>query len=464
MNLQVSDFCHFVNSTEKLTALYNALTLGVVIVDKKTATLFQGIKNKVISSDKVEAFRLQKDGDKLIDQLVEHKLVFPLGQRLDLEDYYKIQAHLSCKRIGIVYLLMTDTCNLACTYCFVENAMPGGHKFSAMSEETAKYGTDLFAKSLKQSSGIEEPQIIFYGGEPLINFRVVENTLHYIHQLKTSGTLPDNTSITINTNGTLITDKVVSILKNVENLNVAISLDGPKEIHDHCRPYHHSGGSYEDIMRGHRLLADNGIEAGFCCTISRHNVEQLEDIARWFVETLSAKSMGFNVMIESPKAEDARGEATEYARKAAQQIIKCFRFFREQGVHEDRIMRKVNAFVDGRVYYHDCGGCGQQLVVSPDGMVGVCQGYCGTKKYFVQPDATFNPLEHHIWDQWKYRSPLFMPQCRNCIALSICGGGCPYSADLRNGSIWEVDDIFCVHAKATTEFLIRDLVEKMSVQ
>ena len=51
-----------------------------------------------------------------------------------------------------------------------------------------------------------------------------------------------------------------------------------------------------------------------------------------------------------------------------------------------------------------------------------------------------------------------MPACRDCIALSVCGGGCPYSADLRHGSIWALDDVFCVHATATVEFLLKNLI------
>ena len=462
MNLRISDFGHFVEGANGLVGLYNALTLGVVIVDKSTADLFRKAKGRIISSEKVELLRSADGGSELIDQLVKHKLVFPLGQNPDLDDYRKIQAGLGCKGIGILYLLTTDACNLACTYCFVEGAMPKGYKFSMMSEETAQFGVDLFAKSLKRSGGIEEPQIIFYGGEPLENFAVAEKALAYISQLKTKGELPSNTSVTINTNGTLINSRVVTVLRGVENLNVAISLDGPKEISDLCRKYHGGRGIYDDIMRGYQILVDSGIEAGFCCTISRYNVDRLEEIAQWFVDELGAESLGFNILIESSRDEDVRGDLEVYARKAAQQIINCFRFFRERGVYEDRIMRKVDAFVRGSIWYHDCGGCGQQIVVSPDGMVGVCQGYCGSKKYFVHPDETFDPLEHPIWEEWRYRSPLYMPQCRNCIALGICGGGCPYSADMRHGSIWELDEVFCVHAKATTEFLVRDLIEKMA--
>ncbi len=376
MNFRISDFCHFVNGNNNLVALYNALTLGLVIVDKKTANVFHNARYKIISSDKI-AFLRADGGDKLINQLVEHKLIFPLGQRPDLDDYGKIQTGLTCKRIGILYLLMTDACNLACTYCFVENAMPKGYKFSSMSEKTARLGVDLFISSLKRSHNIKEPQIIFYGGEPLTNLTTIEKTLMYIKQLKIDSELPDNTSITINTNGTLIDNKALSIFKGVENLNIAISLDGPKEIHDHSRSYHNGSGSYDDIMRGYQLLLEHGIQAGFCCTVTRYNVDHLEEIAKWFTEKLGVKSIGFNILIENKNVTDARGDTALYAQKAAQQIVNCFRYFRERGIYEDRIMRKVNAFVDGYIYYHDCGGCGQQLVVSPDGMIGVCQAASG---------------------------------------------------------------------------------------
>lgn len=463
MNMRISDFCHFVDGKNNLTAIYNALTLGVVIVDKETADLIRGAKYRILSSEMVVSLQA-RDGNELMKQLIKHKLVFPPGERSDLNDYQKIQAHLSCKKIGIVYLLMTDACNLACNYCFIENAMSPEHQFSMMTKEIARFGIDLFARALKKSSGVEEPQIILYGGEPLANLTVVKDVIEYIKILKIEGNIPPNTSITINTNGTLINEEVVSVLKDAENLNVAISLDGPKEIHDFCRKYHGGRGTYDDVIKGYRMLIDNGIGAGFCCTISQYNVDHLEEISKWFVDELKAKSLGFNIMIESGKSKEVIDDVDSYAKKASRQIINCFKFFRERGIYEDRIMRKVNAFVDGYIYYRDCGGCGEQLVISPNKMVGVCQGYWGSKKYFVKADDSFDPLEHPLWEEWRHRSPLYMPQCCDCIALSVCGGGCPYSADRRHGSIWELDDIFCVHAKATTEFLIQDLIEKVASQ
>jgi len=460
MNFKVSEFCHFVDGKNNLVALYNALTLGIVILDKETTKILQEAKGGIISVKIIDLLNSNGEND-LLSQLIKNKLIFPLEQNADLQDYAVIQTGLNCKKIGILYLLMTDACNLSCGYCFVENLMPSDYTFSKMTAEIARSGIDLFAKALEKSSGIEEPQIIFYGGEPLANFTVVQEALEYIARAKADGRIPGNTSITINTNGTLINDNIAAALKRIDNLNLAISLDGPREIHNICRPYHNGTGSYDDVMRGYQCLRNNGIEAGFCCTINRHNVEQLHQIASWFMDELGAKSLGFNILIENYKVNGMRGDVKYYAELTAQKIIDCFRLFREKGIYEDRIMRKVNAFVDGHIYYHDCGGCGQQIVMSPNGMVGVCQGYLGTKKYFVKPDHQFNPLEHPVWEEWQFRSPLFMAQCKNCIALSICGGGCPYSADLRNGSIWELDDIFCVHAKATAEFLIKDLIEQV---
>ena len=372
MNARISDFCHFVRGENRLAAIYNALTLGIVITEEEIVEVLETIciEGCVITHDQLEKLK-ERGGEQLTQELFKHKIIIPLNDRRDIADYSKIQGGLDCKRIGIIYLLTTDFCNLACSYCFVENAMPQNHKFSMMSEEVARSGIDIFSRTLKKSYGVEEPQIIFYGGEPLINISVIENTLQYIAQCKRTDKLPNNTSITINTNGTLVNDRVVTTLKNVENLSVAISLDGPKHIHDACRPYHRKTGTFEHVIRGYELLRTNGIRVGFCCTVSRHNVDQLENIARWFVEKFGIESIGFNIMIGGPEHKNEK-DFDEYARKTSKQLINCFRFFRECGVYEDRIMRKVNAFVDGNIYYHDCGGCGQQIVVAPDGLIGVC--------------------------------------------------------------------------------------------
>lgn len=140
-------------------------------------------------------------------------------------------------------------------------------------------------------------------------------------------------------------------------------------------------------------------------------------------------------------------------------MIECFKIACERGIHEARIMRKVRVFVDKIIYDRDCCGCGKQIVILPNGKIGVCHAYSGAEQFFVDSDDSFDPYQHSFWLDWSRRSPINMPQCY-CEALTICGGGCPHNADLNNGSIWELDNHFCIHAKETLNWLIWDLYEK----
>lgn len=52
-----------------------------------------------------------------------------------------------------------------------------------------------------------------------------------------------------------------------------------------------------------------------------------------------------------------------------------------------------------------------------------------------------------------------MEECKNCPALGICGGGCPFNAYQQEKNIWALDKRFCIHAKMTLEWLIWDLYQ-----
>lgn len=90
MNLKISDFCHFVDGGNNFTALYNALTLGVVIVDRETASILRDAMGGIITETCFSSLSSQ-DTMKLLDKLIENKLVVPLGQQTDLNDYQQIQ-------------------------------------------------------------------------------------------------------------------------------------------------------------------------------------------------------------------------------------------------------------------------------------------------------------------------------------------------------------------------------------
>ncbi len=94
--------------------------------------------------------------------------------------------------------------------------------------------------------------------------------------------------------------------------------------------------------------------------------------------------------------------------------------------------------------------------------LGVCQEGIGYKDFFFgQVYREFDFHNHPVIREWNERSPLNMPQCHNCYAIGVCGGGCAFSAWLRNGSIWSIDSRFCIHSRKTLDWLVWDLYKSL---
>ena len=144
-------------------------------------------------------------------------------------------------------------------------------------------------------------------------------------------------------------------------------------------------------------------------------------------------------------------------------MIECFKRLRQKGLYEDRMMRKVQAFIDNKLYLYDCcASGGNQLVIASDGCIGICHGYLNNRKYFSANvfDKDFDFRDSPDFEYWKKRSPVFMSECQKCECLGICGGGCPYAADYMHNSIYALDDRFCIHAKKILKWLVCDLYEQ----
>lgn len=448
-NFRISDFCHFVDVGEKVKAVYNSLTLGVLFLQEEIA----GILEKAIGGILEAQPNLT---DNLLNALIKNRIIFPLGERSDLEDYINVNKLLNNEGVSVLYLLATDGCNLGCSYCYIKNALPEGYSFSMMDKNIAEKALQLYVANI--SKFIEEPKIVLYGGEPLLNMDVVFYVANRYTEMKLLGQLPEKTSLTINTNATLINEEFLYFIRN-KNITIAVSLDGMKEMHDCMRKYRDGGGTYDQVTRNCFLMAERGINFGLSVTVTKANINDLENVLCWLHDKFGVLSIGFNIAIH--QNEEVLGMAEEkYAELITQKLINCFKICREKGIYEDRMMRKVDAFVKGYPYIYDCGAPGDQFVVSPEGLVGICQAYCGNKKYFVPIDEIKNAKDHPIWKKWKSRSPIYQKQCYSCISLGICGGGCPYNAELKTGSIWGIDETFCVHSKKTVRFLLEDLYQQ----
>jgi len=447
--VRLSRFVHFLDIDKSSNiAMFNSLSMSMAVIDEEVVHMLKDGHLDLISRHE-------------LDLLIKHKIL--ATEKDDDRDLEKARSFFEKKVIGTLCLMLTDACNLKCRYCFVEHRFPASHKFSMMSLETAKKGIDLFSSVLPESikSGLEQPTINFYGGEATMNLETLSFSLDYINRLKERNKLPSNLLVSLNTNATLISEDIAVLLKK-SGVSASISIDGPKDIHDSARLDTAGKGSYDDAIRGLAILKKAGVPVGISCAVDLHNLSSLEDIARWYNQKLSVKIFGFNILLEGGiKYPDF--DYADYAEKVGDKLTRIFQICRGIGVREERTARLASAFAHGQIHYYDCGACGQQIVVDPTGMIGVCHSYTDTKerKYFVPFSDDVDPLSHPNWQEWRMRSPLNMEECLDCVALSLCGGGCPYNADSRHGSIWAIDKEYCPFAKKMTSFLVKDLANKL---
>jgi len=435
-----SRYVHLIEVGGGVFALWNSLWLRTLFVSgthlKVTKELFGGVH---LGSDEL----LNSDIADFLEALNSQKFFVSAEDEKKVCEVRQLLTH---QPIGILYLIMTEGCNLACRYCFLSDMVQRGRVLGKMMPPDIAFGAIDRFQALTKLEGVEAPEIIFYGGEPLLNWQVMREVLGYARlAIPTCG-------ITVNTNGTLITEGIATILKEFD-VGVSLSCDGKTNDENRVTP---SGkGSLRRILRGLEILQKHGVQVAISCTITNANVDRLDQDFLWFANELGVDAVDFNIML----GHDLPTE--DYGLRAAKKLVECFELSRSRGVRIERVMRRVTPFAEGRLSLVDCGGCGQQVVCAPDGRIGCCHAFLNDGSFFFQPDEVPNPQKHSLWKSWKQRSPFNISECLKCEALGICGGGCFYNAYVREGTVWNPDRTHCAHAKEMLKFLLKDMWKSM---
>ncbi|HTZ20977.1 MAG TPA: radical SAM protein, partial [Opitutaceae bacterium] len=357
------------------------------------------------------------------------------------------------RNISLLYHLPTDACNYFCSYCFIESKI-GHHAF--MTKETSRKGIEYFAG---QSRNSREIKVTFYGGEPLLNKEVVYDAIEYIRQLEAESKFSKPVDINLLTNGSLVDRDTIAVLKE-HHVKTSVSIDGPEQMHNQNRFCANGRGSFDDTIRGYRLLQDAGLKPGVSCTLGQHNIDRFDELLAFIIDVLKPAGMGFNILL--PKWHEPYGEDVE---AATAKIIAAFKVFRERGIFEDRMMRRARPFCADSFHFKDCYGVGGQIVLTPEGRIGPCQAYLGLDRYFpvsVQ-ELPGDINSHPMFAQWIERFTLNNSECLACRALAICGGGCPYAAEVMHGSIDAIDRRVCQQCLPIFDWLIWDLFEHLDL-
>lgn len=151
----------------------------------------------------------------------------------------------------VLFMVALD-CNLKCGYCY-GNCGTYNRKRALMRTETA-------LKALEAVDTLNG--IIFFGGEPLLNFPVIRDVVQTVHP----------PVCWIITNGTVMTEKIAAWLKE-HNICVAVSIDGPEPVHNAARVYPDGSGTYATVMKTVKTLKKTGIPLAVETTFTKKTVE-----------------------------------------------------------------------------------------------------------------------------------------------------------------------------------------------
>jgi uncharacterized protein len=153
-------------------------------------------------------------------------------------------------KLSYIILQVTQQCNLRCDYCIYSgNYQNRSHSNAVMNIHVAKQSIDFLVAHSQDSNLLN---IGFYGGEPLLQFDLIQQCIEYAIK-RTEG---KKLLFHITTNGTLLDEKIAKYLSEYD-INILISLDGPKEIHDMNRRFTVSGlGTFDLIMKNIETIKD----------------------------------------------------------------------------------------------------------------------------------------------------------------------------------------------------------------
>lgn len=359
--------------------------------------------------------------------------------------------------ISNAYLVVTENCNFKCKYCFISETVEANKKNKMMTGEVAKATAELLQRTYERQQTDYDKTITFYGGEPLMNFEIIKFFIEELKRIKAEKYFPDDVRCALITNGSLLNEEIIGFLRE-NNIAISISYDIDKVAHAN-RVNKNDDQTFDVVREKIELCKQKEFPFSLSITITENTINSKEQILEEILR-LGPKTVAFNLLIPNHR----EVPSNSYYEKATDFMIDMFKELRKCGIYEDRIMRKVQAFKDNKLYLYDCCAAGgNQYVISPSGEIGICHGYLNNRKYFSGNvfDKSFEFHENKDFQYWRNRSPLYMEKCFSCECLGICGGGCPYAAEYMHGSIYDLDDRFCIHAKKVLHWLIDDLYENI---
>lgn len=332
--------------------------------------------------------------------------------------------------INTVVLNVNTGCNLSCTYCYKEDLdTPSAGK--KMEFETAKASVEML---LTESPDEDSYSVVFFGGEPLSNRKLIELMVNYCE--KRFGELGKRVEFIMTTNATMLTEEIVDYL-NEHRFGLSVSIDGPKAIHDRNRITVGGQGTYDVVRRKVDMLLSRYTSRpiGARVTLTR-GVTDIEKIWDHLYNELGFAEVGF--------APVTSGDISSY-NLTNDELVEVFRNMKALGRRyleaalENRntgfsnMHQLITDIYEGHKKALPCGAGMKMLAVDHEGDLNLCHRFTGSSLPTFG-NVNEGGVKHvELNDFLSQRLDRSNTGCETCRIRNLCSGGCYHESYARYG-------------------------------
>jgi uncharacterized protein len=351
-------------------------------------------------------------------------------------------------------VLTTLQCNFACDYCYQGDRDDYNKFASKMSMETAARTADWIAQRLDEV-GPAKFHLTLFGGEPLLNLPVAYYLAERTQALCAERGIKHTVSMI--TNGLLLTPEVVDRLTPHGLTGVKITLDGDRDTHNRLRPLRGKQGTFDKIIDNLRRIAGKItiVIGGNFDESSWDSYPALLDFLREQEFADSISRINFKPIVREAQPEAPKGiipltlvgtneklggtcmtsAGAGGGRASSTPCDSCHFVDEKMEFLREETRKHGFATVDG-VHMGPCEIHRRHAyTIGPDGSLYACPGFTGeatqSTGHIEGRDETWRLAAAERFD----RLTAHKEQCGDCSFIPVCGGGCSAAAHMELGDM-----------------------------
>jgi uncharacterized protein len=350
-----------------------------------------------------------------------------------------------------VVLNINTGCNLSCTYCYKED-LDTPQNQRKMDFDTAVQSIEML---INESPNQERYNVVFFGGEPLSNFALIQRVIDYAE--KRFQGLGKKVDFSMTTNATLLDEKTIDYL-NAHRVGIAVSMDGPKAYHDRNRITVGGQGTYDTVEKKVGLLLGkyNSRPVGARVTLTT-GVTDVVAIWDHLFNVIGFSEVGFAPVTSGDIASynlqpEELGEVFSGMKQLGERYLEAA--LENRNIGFSNMHQLITDLHEGNNKALPCGAGVGMVAVDHEGGVNLCHRFTGSELPLLGT-VTEGINKPQINEFLNKRLDKADTGCATCRIRNLCAGGCYHESYARYGDPVHPTYHYCDLMRDWVDFGIR---------